>query len=455
MSNIVKAQKVSLTQRLSAAVKAFQMQFTGYGSGQNNWLVEFINGLYSGSNINFAAKAGDLTKASLVMAIYNYLSNVLSEPPLQIMEADGDSKEKPIADHPAIKLLKKPNDFYDGQSLWDAFALEWLISGNPYFIKARNSFGEVIQLWWAPSTMMCPIWPNNASSVFISYYQYEVDGYLYRIDANDVMHYRNKIDRKTGGRMGISPLASAMREIAVDGEVPTYQYLLVNSGGAPPGILALKENQASVGFSAKDVKANFVRSTSGDERGRVFVSGNAVEYTKIGFTPEEMNLSSLRFLSEDRICTLTGFSKESIGFGSAKETSTYANVEQADKRTIQMTVKPLWGRIEDWLTTTLGPDFDLKPNQRFAFDLSEVAALQEDRDKLYERECMAYEKGVKMRSEARSALQLDSKPDDDVYYVQAASEKPEIEQTNPMLLGDGKQPPKQMVNGRAKDEVVN
>ena len=449
----VQAQKVGLRQRFSAALKAFQMQFTGYGSGSNTWLNELLFGYANNSNINFGQKAGDLEKASIVMLFVNWLGRVLPEAPLQVMEADAEGKEKPVENHPAIALLKRPNPFYSGATLWKSFSLSWLISGNPYFIKVRNGFGQVIQLWYVPSSMMKPIYPVGVSDVFISYYEYEVDGLIFNIDVKDVLHFRDGLDPKTEGRTGLSSFASVLSEVCADKEVPVYHYLLLKSGGAPPIVLSLKDGQSSFDFSSKQVKKDFLAATSFDDRGSVFVSGNAVEISKLGFTPSEMDLSSLRHLPESRIASVIGISKETVGLGAADKNSTYNNVEQADKRSIKTYVKPLWGYIEDELTHQLGPDFGLKPNQRFAFDLSEVAALQEDRNALYERECMAYEKGVKMRSEARSALQLDSKPEDDVYYVFAASEQPKPEPINPLAIGDGKQPPKQLINGKVHNEA--
>src|SRR5262249_46789528 len=99
----------------------------------------------------------------------------------------------------------------------------------------------------------------------------------------------------------------------------------------------------------------------------------------------EMDLKVLRHLPESRFASVIGIAKETLGFAAADENSTYNNVEQADARSIKSYVKPLWGYIEDELTHQLGPDFGLADNQRFAFDLSEIAVLQEDQNALHQR----------------------------------------------------------------------
>jgi HK97 family phage portal protein len=407
--------KPSLLQRLDWAVKAFRMHFTGYGGtfGQS-WGSGWPLGWFNNSRLNYAAEAGRLTQSSLVMSAVNWLGRVLPEAPLQVMQADGKGKEEPIVGHPAIKLLNRPNPFYSGASLWKSFALSWITSGNPYFLKARNSFGQVVQLWYVPPAMMGPRWPEDGSE-FISYYEYQVDGRLYRIEVDDVIHFRDGADPANMGRTGLSPIASILREICADNEVATYQFLLLKNGGVPPVALALKDGQVSVQFNADEIKQNYLRATSGDERGKVFVSNRAVELTKLGFNPTEMDLKVLRHLPESRFASVIGIAKETLGFGAADENSTYNNVQQADERSIETYVKPLWDYIADELTHQLGPDFALKDNQRFASDLSEIAALQEDRNSLHKRAQGDLASGGITVNEYRAMIGMPSIADGNVY----------------------------------------
>lgn len=413
---LTKYKRPGLPALLYQAIKAaIQMRFTGYGGswGQSsgyNWAL----GLFTNSRINYVSEAGDMVQSSLVMSAVNWLGRILPEAPLQVMEADAKGKEKPVIGHPAITLLKRPNPFYSGATLWKTFALSWIVSGNPYFLKVRNSFGQVIQLWYIPPTMIAPRWPENGSE-FISYYEYQVDGRIYKIDVEDVIHFRDGANPDDMGRTGLSGVASVLREICADNEVPVYHYLLLKAGGVPPVVLALKEGQAGVDFDAAEIKQKYIASTTGDQRGKVFVSGNAVELTKVGFSPAEMDLKILRHLPESRFASVIGIAKETLGFGAADENSTYNNVEQADERSIKTYVKPLWGYIEDELTHQLGPDFGLTENQRFAFDLSEVAALQEDQTELHKRAAGDLDSGGITVNEFREMIGKPPVKDGEVY----------------------------------------
>ena len=448
---------------LFQAIKAaFQLRFTsngGQGYGSGNW---WTQGLFTNSRINYANEAGDLLQSSLVMAAVNWLGRVLPEAPLQVMEMDSKGKEKPIIGHPAVALLKKPNPFYSGATLWKTFALSWIPDGNPYYLKIRNGFGEVIQLWYIPPAMISPQWPADGSQ-FISHYEYRVDGRVYDIAVEDVLHFRDGADPKNMGRTGLSGVASVLREICADNEVPAFHYLLLKAGGVPPVVLALKDGQSHTQFDPAEIKAKYLAATTGDQRGKVFVSGNAVELTKVGFSPAELDLKILRHLPESRFASVIGIAKETLGFGAADENSTHNNVQQADERSIQSYVRPLWGYIEDELTHQLGPDFGLAANQRFACDLTAVAALQEDETALHARAAQDLASGGITVNEYRSMLNLPPVPDGDVYLRSSALQavtpemvKKQIQDAlnppEPVIvqgqLPPGEPQPKQLVNGK-------
>jgi HK97 family phage portal protein len=413
----VKRKKPSLYSLLYESVKAaLKLRFTGFGgsSGQSWGGLNWASGIFTNSRINYAQEAGELEKSSLVMAAVNWLGRVLPEAPLQVMRADARGKEQPIPNHAAIDLLNRPNPFFSGATLWKAFAMSWITSGNVYFLKARNSFGQVVQLWHIPPWMIAPRWPEDGSE-FISYYEYQSDGAIARISVDDVIHFRDGADPANMGRTGLSPVASVLREICGDNEVAVYQFLLLKQGGVPPVAVALKDGQVSVKFEPEVVKADYVRSTTGDQRGKVFVSNRAVEITKLGFNPSELDMKVLRHLPESRFASVIGIAKETLGFGAADENSTYNNVESADERSICTYAKPLWDFIGDELTHQLRADVGLRRNHRIGFDLRQIAALQEDQNMLHDRANKDLASGGITVNEYREMIGLEARPDGEVY----------------------------------------
>lgn len=414
------------------AIKAALRFSPSSGGGWISYATAFAN-----TNRDYATLAGDLKGSSLVMAAVNWVGRALPEAPLRVMRAGQDGQETEVVNHPATKLLKRPNPFYSGAALWKTFALSWITTGNPYFLKVRAQAGNVVELWYCPPWMIEPRWPADGRAPFISHYEYKVDGQAYRIEVSDVLHFRDGGNPDNQGRTGLSPVASVLREIYADNETAQYQALLMQNGGVPPVILSLKEGVA--GIKQEDlvrIKQDYIRSTQGDERGKAFVSGLAINVDRIAFNPGEMDLKVLRRLPESRLAAVIGIPAIVLGLGSGDDTSTYNNTQQADERATENYLTPLWGYIEDELTHQLGPDFGFGENERFAFDLSEVRCLQEDRDKLVARECLAYEKGVKTRAEARAAMNLDFTPEDEVYFVLPQKEVEEEPEPPPFVDGE-------------------
>lgn len=449
-------QKPSFWQRLAWAVKAFRMRFTGFGGSTGQswnglWPLEF----FPNSKINYGIEAGRLIQSSLVMAAVNWLGRVLPEAPLQVMRADARGKEQPIPNHPAIDLLNRPNLFFSGATLWKAFATSWITSGNVYFIKIRNSFGQVTELWHVPSFMIDPRWPEDGSE-FISYYEYQADGAIVRIRVEDVIHFRDGADPDNMGRTGLSPVASVLREVCADNEVAAYQFLILKNSGVPPVVISLKEGAAAVKFDAAAFKQEYMARTTGDRRGEPFVSTRAIELTKLGFNPSELDLKVLRHLPESRFASVIGIAKETLGFGAADENSTYNNVQQADERSIRTYAKPLWEFIGDELTHQLRRDVGLRRNHRIGFDLRQIAALQEDQDKLHERASLDLGSGGITVNEYREMIGLESRPDGEV-YLRSTSVQAVTSEMQKAAIGAAVNPPEpepQLLNGEDR-EMVN
>ena len=425
MNNQTITTRAGLLRLAYNAVKAvFQMRHSGAMGVSSGYAYQiddsFRNGLpriqigrWGKTEINYAEEVGDLSASSLVMAAVNWLGRVLPEAPLQVIETAADGKEKPIPDHPAARLMRRPNPYYSGSTLWKTFALSWIASGNPYYLKIRNAGGQLIQLWYVPPWMIAPRWPQDGFE-FISHYEYIVDDRVIPIKPADVLHFRDGID-PYNLRVGLSPAASILREIFTDNEVAQYGALLMRNGGIPPVAIALKDGQVSIGFDPAKVKADYQRATQGDERGKAFVSDMAIELTKIAFSPEELDVKMLRRMPEERFAAVIGIPAIVLGFGSGGDSSTYNNTEQADERAIENYLVPLYRYVEEELTHQLGADFDFRENQAFRFDLTKVRALADDQDKLYERLDRAYNGGWLKRSEVRAAAGYDFKPEDEVY----------------------------------------
>lgn len=408
-----------------------------------------IGSRYSGTNIDYATEVGDLLNSSLVMTAVNWVARALPEATLTVVETDTEGKDRIIPNHPALALLNRPNPYFSKSSLWKAFAMSWICDGNPYFLKARSRTGQVLELWYAPSFLVEPRWPLDGRE-FLSFYEYQVDGLVNRFEPKDVIHFRNGIN-PYNMRIGLSPVASILREIYSDSQVMNYQGALLANGAVPPAILSVKSDALNgIDADPKDIKANYLKATQGDERGKIFVSGIAVELTKIAFSPSEMDLQILRALPEKRFAAVIGLPDEILGLGSGDVGGSLGNgsvMEVATQQAYESFMIPLWRFIEDELTVQLMPDFNGSENYRFKFDLKSVRALSLDEDALYKRLSLAYKTNWLKKSEARAAAGLKVMPEDEVYYEQERAMQQQAQTERQMELAEA-QKPKELTAGK-------
>jgi hypothetical protein len=106
---------------------------------------------------------------------------------------------------------------------------------------------------------------------------------------------------------------------------------------------------------------------------------------QFGFSPEQMNLSSLRDVPEERIAAVIGVPPILAGLGAGLDRATYNNVDALIEYFTEKKLVPLWGMDDAKLQASLKPDFSSDPRVVIRRDLSEVRALQEDMDKKYFR----------------------------------------------------------------------
>lgn len=374
-----------------------------------------IDGRFEGSNIDYRSKVGDLSKSSLIMSAVRWLGNTLPEAPLEVKDpGDGKGDAQAVADHKLLDVLRKPNDFYAGDSLWTAFAYSWIIDGNVYLIKVWNvARTEVVELWYEPHWNIRPRWindnqgayvsgPNDSSQAFINYYEVDRNYQKYRVEVEDVVHFRDGND-PYNPRVGWSYIRSIYREIYGDNEVSNFQSRLFGGSAVPPFMVEI--HQEISGFNsetAQAMAADLKRKTTGDRKGDPIVVYGGKPH-KLAWSPSELDLKMLHRFSEERFCAVTGIPAVVLSLGVGMDHSIYNNVAQADKRAYEAYLKPLYRRIAAQVNLQLLPDFERDGSKLYtAHDLSKVSAAQEDTDSKSKRTINEFRGGFITFNEARA-----------------------------------------------------
>lgn len=397
------------------AARWFKALTIGFPSG-SAWSLLSLGG----TNYDYVARVGDGRSNSAVEACVRWIGRTFPEAPVQILQQKADGTETPIVEHPLVELLSTPTPFYSGELLWRATLADWASSGNAYWIKIRNRSRGLAQLWWAPQWTMAPMWPLDDPSVYISHYEYSVNGEKQRLAIEDVVHFRDGMDPQNT-RKGLSPIAALAREIFSDDEAAAMTAALLKNLGIPGVIIAPESDDVDISKDdAETIKADFKQRFGGDNRGEPMVMPARTKVQVLSWSPEQMNLRELRRIPEERVCAVLGIPPIVVGLGAGLDRSTFANMAEAREAAYESYILPnqrLFGA--DLKAQLLGEYGDTK-GLRVGFDTRNVRVLQEDETKKWTRVDMAVRGG--WMTVARAKESIGEKPEDgDNVYLRSSA----------------------------------
>lgn len=399
-------------------------RFTGWG--WNKWK----------GGIDYTAEVGALDESSLVMAVVNWTGTQLPEAPPVVQKPGKEGALEPDWGNPVADLIRRPNPFSTWGEECGTLALDWWVGGNWYQKKVRNITGQVVELWYLPSFMVDERWPgdgrapevptsgpNKADNGFLSHYQYGVPGKEpVLFNRNDVVHIKRK-KNPANPRKGIGAFDSVIREIYGDNAVATFSATLMKNMGMVPYLLSPKENDVSLGEpEAEAIKEKWLQRTTGANIGMPIVNAIPLEVTKLGFNPQELDLSKLRMIPESRIAAVTGIPAAMLQFMVGLENGTsFAAYREARQQGYESVIIPIQSDIAEQMTWQLLPEFDKTKGARIDFDTSQVRVLQEDRDSLYKRAVDALRNGGTSRNQFMASLGKPPVDKEEIYYVPSMS----------------------------------
>lgn len=387
------------------------MSHMRHGSGSSVLFSELL----PATKVDYAAEVGDGLGSSVLAAPLNFLMRTFPEAP-PIVEKYRGEEWKPVPDHPLIDLLRRPNPFYNGRTLWMCTVLD-LSFGEAYWLKIRNAQRKVIQLWWVPRATMTPKWPHDGTT-FISHYEYNPGGGKKDIPVEDVVHLRFGLDPRNP-RRGLSPLGSLMREIGVDDQAANFTAALLKNMGVIGVVISPEAGGQVNEEDLKQVKEYIQSSFTGDKRGSALALGAPTKVQLLQYNLQGFDVSPIRDVSEERICAAMGLPAAVIGFGTGlHQTKVGATMKEMRQLAWTGGIIPLQEIISEDIDFRLLPEFEDKPEKyRLRFDTSKVRALWEDNNEKHDRVRKDFQAKLIDRAEARKETGRTVRPEDaDVYY---------------------------------------
>jgi phage portal protein BeeE len=355
--------------------------------------------------VDYKREIGNLDGHSLVACVFNYTGTRLPEakPVIKRTNQDGDTETDP--NHPLAQLIRRPNKHHIWANYSQAASIDWWIDGGVRFKKVRDVGGQLIELWHIPHYLIRPRWPGDGGSPkvsretsldpFLSHYQFDVPGKAPVLwPAADVLHLKRGPlgeDRRTR-----QPFAPLVEELYGDNKMARFTAAIMNNMGIQVPVISPKDKEVRVDATkAAAMKEGWMRKTTGDRAGEPIVLSEPIDFEKVGFSPQELDLSALRLIPESRVAAVTGIPAATLQLMVGLQNGTsYASSEQARQQGYEEVVIPIqqvWAEEINW---QLKPEFKGLEDAEFWFDTSNVRVLEEDKDALVKRESEVFRSGA-------------------------------------------------------------
>ena len=275
--------------------------------------------------------------------------------------AYADDKVQEVVDHPAMRLIRKPNPWMAG-----SFFVEWIdssmeITGNAFVYATSERSGGL-------PTMLLPLMPHYTKVIpsetgMVAGYYYGRDKYeIATLTPEEVCHFKfrpNPLDPY----YGLAPIAAALVESDLAHQATVSEWHRWQNGGRPD--FAVKIDPAATVDQKKQIRAEIEAYTRGAAKCGNFLLLTGAEVMPLGFAPKEMEYLAGLARSDELIWNAFGVPQSLVKLNDANLASSETGHVQYHK----LTINPRCARIAETLTEFVLPIFGVEPGDMwFAFD---------------------------------------------------------------------------------------
>lgn len=287
-------------------------------------------------------------------------------------------RNKELAEHPLLTLLKRPNPLQSYGDYMRAKVGFLLLAGNGYEERATVQ-GEAKELYQLRPDRMSIIPGTNGVPVA---YEYSVNQSKHRWEVNprnlecDVRHI--KMFNPIHDWYGMSPIEAGAYAIDQNNESMSWMQSLLQNSARPSGALTVKDGATLSDDNFNRLKAQIEEQYSGSSNaGRPMLLEGGLEWQQMGLSPTDMGILETKFSSARDIALAFGVPPQMLGIPGD---NTYSNYQEARLAFWEDTALPLLNMILDdwnaWLGAPMGVEFRA--------DTDSIPAIAEKRLKMWE-----------------------------------------------------------------------
>ena len=343
---------------------------------------------------------------SAVYACVQTIAGDIAKLPPVIRRIKPDGSREDFTNHPAARVLWKPNDYQTHVDFWGQFVATLLLTGNVYVLLVRDARNVIASMHLLESRNVTPMIGEDGSIWYRAMQERVIDrlGREY-IPARDVMHHR----LLTVGHplIGVSPVYAAANSSATGQLIQKQSLNFFRNQSRASGVLKVPGNIGKNELAR--LKSEWEQNFKGGSIGSTAVLTGGLEWQALALTAEDAQLiEQLRWTVED---VARCFRVPLYMISDAAKIS-FKNSEQLARGYYAQTLQYHLEAIEARIDAT----FDLASDVEVSFDLSTMMRMEIDvRMSAYQT---GISSGVLTINEARRQEQLPPVPGGDEPLVQ-------------------------------------
>ncbi len=308
-------------------------------------------------------------------------------------------------DNRVLSLLQNPNTEQSESDFKLSIITNVLVGGETFIFGAKNSSGEVVELWNYHSGLIQPIYNDSGFLKGYLYYNPNKPGDRQEFKIEQIIHLKWLARNFYNPNKGESPISQVFKEINLDNEVGRSVYAYLKNDLLRGKIARVaKDAEAPNPKERADMKQQYLEQTTGQSKGfPVFMSG-IEPLDNISGSFDELDTEAISKESESRVANVFGVSPILLEWCVGLNKAILNNVREADKRFNTRKFAPLLDIFGETLTHGFKNKFGFSGNYNITFDKSRMESFYELQIEKEQNVIDQYTKGALTKEEMRLAL---------------------------------------------------
>src|SRR5579872_6279436 len=259
-------------------------------------------------------------------------------------------KKRLSYDHPLEALLRNPNPIFDLSDMLE-LASQWLdATGNAIFLKVRNGFGDVTELWLLPALSFII---EKGTDQLPEYYTFFPTNA--KIPAADIIHIKRS-DIRTAPFYGHAPLSDILDTAKTDSALRLYQQRYFDNDSVPRAVLKFPIGTILTQEQMDDIRIKWEEKYQGAANlSKLAILPDGGDLTSVSSGSREIDFAKTRNMLRDTI--REAFKVPKIALGDT-ENINLSNAETSYNVFLRDVVDYALGKFARALTRQLAADFD-------------------------------------------------------------------------------------------------